>query len=93
MHTYVVYMGASPEELDAKAIADAVEYLGPTRAKLLTDMVAVPTATVSDLNFIFGFVGITGRPFYAWMRRDRLAEFRDWMQASGVATDERGFVL
>lgn len=85
------------EQHDEQAIADTYEFLGPEIGARLDHLLSDKTLSVQDLNVGLAFAGVSGRPFFALMRRHRLAEFREWclQPANGgsVETDEQGFII
>jgi hypothetical protein len=89
---YTVTYAGSREEQDADAIRDTEEYLGD-RWPLLLSAVRDTTRSVEGLGMLMGFAGVTGRPFHALMRRERLADYIAWMRsgADAVDVDAAGF--
>lgn len=85
-------------ELDAKAVKDMREYLTPKQWEAMIDAVGLINAdglSVEGLNFLFGMVGVRGRPFHAFCRKYLLNQYRTWMQSGKDAqvVDSEGFVI
>lgn len=101
MHTIVHYSKApNREAADEQAISDIIDYFGPERmnaVELLIDRAtkAMTAEHIQSLNCAFGFAGITGYPFHAFMRRYALTAYRAWMHSEPdpVPTDEAGFAI
>lgn len=85
----------SRQELDEQAIQDTKDYLGETQFATLIGEVQDLSFSIQYLNFLFGFVGISGRPFFAFCRKYRLEDFKNWLRSdeggSPVEPDEEGF--
>ena len=99
MHTYQRYDDPSKtrEQHDEQAIRDLMDWLSPQAHKAVEQMLAEPTYTVQHINMALGFAGVSGRPFFALMRKHRLEEFRAWCRDDGHGgsreTDEAGFFV
>lgn len=93
MKTEISYSHLPRAQADEKAIADCLEYLTPKQWQTLEACMMDPNTPISRLNIYFGFVGITGYPFFAMMRKYRLEDFKAAVVAEGGAVDDHGFHL
>lgn len=97
MHTYQYYNDPSKtrEQHDEQAIKDLMDWLNPTQREALQEMLDDPSYTVQQINTGLGFAGVSGRPFFALMRKHRLEEFKAWCRDDGHGgsreVDEQGF--
>lgn len=93
------YAGMPPAQADAKAIADAKEYLGPKAWEaLLYELGRANEYGLEgwkDIMRALAFIGIQGLPVHALGRAYCLAGFREWMHSGDkpVMTDEKGYPL
>jgi hypothetical protein len=92
MTHHTVHYDGTDDEIDARAIQDIAGYLGDDRFQVLISAFRDPERTIMSLNFLCGFAGIRGRPFFAMARKYRLADFREWMHSGSnpIQTDESG---
>lgn len=96
MSHYTVYYDQnihSREDLDKKALLDMKEYLTPKQWDIFMELAAASDTDIDQLNFYFGIVGISGRPFHAFCRKYFLDKYLIWMRSGSDAqlVDEQGF--
>ena len=85
------YDQGTEADKDAQAIVDMIDYVGHSRfrdlIKLLAD-VQIGTALMG-----LSLVGIQGRPAHAFLRKNRLTDWRAYQKSQGIATDAEGYTL
>ena len=86
------------EQHDEQAVRDLEEYLSPRQLSTIRDCLAQPLSySVQDLNILLGFCGVSGRPFFALMRKHRLEDFKAWCRSDQGGkpreVDEAGFFV
>lgn len=89
------YTSLSREQADEQAIADMQDYLSDRQWNALIEMATSPEYTLQQIQFGFTITGVRGYPCSAFLRKYRLAEYREWMHGGDdpVMTDEAGFPI
>ncbi len=92
-HYNVSYKDDTNENLDKKALADTLDYLGEDRMKIFVAMAEHEATTIEEMNFYFGFAGVQGRPVHAFFRKYMLAKYLAWMRSGDDAQimDDQGY--
>jgi hypothetical protein len=105
MHYYQDYSSADKtrEQHDEQAIKDLLDFLSPRQQAVLMEMTTggdggyEAALSIQGINIGMGLAGVSGRPFFAWCRKYRLADFREWCRdpehGGARETDEQGFFL